>query len=634
MGRVCALLALLGAGTRIADAAIPAPKYSHEHCASLMPLDDVRRGKSAFFSDCYAHSIDTVNYPGWMVPTGCFTPGQYNPDTAPWPAETASEGYGCQTCTINSGKFAAAVFPTFWVAGTRDKMAACPEDEFDYATYHAAASVVTAASIINDQECDDGWFYNVANSRCYFKSDRYTLAASWNEANAICVKNEAALVTLTNSQENDWFVHNLLWPGTMGETFTSLWRPAESEGEDFRWHSSDFIDIPVFDGDSYRDWYPGMYANKVDPYYAAPENDLRTCMEIYPQLPKAWNPFACFVNKQYCCIKDSASIRAGRPPPSITPTPSPVSPPAIPTPAPTAVPADARYTLTVTKTGGAAANDGGWDDGFYGLEMYNAASGEWEAVDADTAAAGADEFSLLAGCYRVDTRAAGTAAASNADLLALKWSAAVAGVAAASGYGYQVKEFGVGGVICTQPALPACAQTCVSAAPAAEACGNFKLATDADCDCGDDDKLTTSALCYRAGCGTGGCGEPPKGTEVTEANVLTLSALVSGAALGEAPFAVAVQTALEAAVATVLGVEAGAVALTYIDGVAAADAFEASRRRRLAILADFEAVTAPGANGAAAMDAGILARRLVAAANQALARAADETGNLRRRLTG
>ncbi|CAM9848416.1 unnamed protein product [Ectocarpus fasciculatus] len=261
-----------------------------EECATLVPIEDRRRGKGAFFSGCRARSMTSSR-------GGCWYP-------------LIEEQSGCQTCIVqaDSNSTTATDDPTAsqWNSSVFSKffemeLDACPESVSDL--YGTPVGGVVSYQEVQSADCgdndDDDSVWLAFENSCYYKSSYLDAAESWEDADARCGELGARLVSLESEAENDFVTQNLLWIGFFGESYTGLQKT--SPGDAWSWRDS-LSGFPPGDFNasvSFQDWEEGQDAS------SSYESTGASCMEITPYY-KAWNAFACEVNKQYVCERPSS----------------------------------------------------------------------------------------------------------------------------------------------------------------------------------------------------------------------------------------------------------------------------------------------------------------------------------------
>ncbi|CBN79342.1 conserved unknown protein [Ectocarpus siliculosus] len=239
----------------------------------------VSRGKGAFLSGCV--TLSDESYLG-----GCWT---QDDDFG----ERIEETDGCQTCTIQEDAFSEAVFPIMFPA----ELDPCPDD-LDYTALYEGTygglSLVTAASL-SSTGCPEGWLYFEDTGNCYFKSPNTAKAENQADAVSICEEEGAWVIAIDSEAENDFLLHNMLFTGFFGETYTGMTK--ESPSDEWEWpaESSDTAYNCVGD---YSDWLEGAEIGCAAVFDGGEDG---SCMEIFPYEPKGWNPFSCDVGKHYVC---------------------------------------------------------------------------------------------------------------------------------------------------------------------------------------------------------------------------------------------------------------------------------------------------------------------------------------------
>eukprot|EP00752_Nemacystus_decipiens_P009539 g8524.t1 len=527
------LSALLGAGV---SAAAPA---NHADCAALVPLAEVLRGKGAFLSGCETLSENDLG--------GCWT----QPDN--------TDTLGCQTCNIQEEAFSTAVFPVMFP----DELDPCPT-ELDYtALYegeHGPLSVVTAASLTSTG-CPEGWLYSGDTDHCYFKSPNTAKAASQTDAVSKCEAEGAWVIAINSEAENDFLLHNLLFTGFFGETYTGLAK--ETATSEWTWpeESSQTAYSCLED---YSDWLEGPEVGCDSTFNGGADG---SCMEIFPYEPKGWNPFSCIVGKHFVCempatVGGTVGVTPAPAPTAAAteaPTPAPIALTAaptvkatpLPTSAPTAAdvsatvaPVDARtqapvaedddgsgygdHELPTTSSASAAPSstedDSGadtsswagvhlfsitkrlvWTDASYSLYLRD---GDVETVvvegkTKDGLGTATDSYDVRDGCYRLAVTTTG-------DPTALTWSVTGGdphGSTESSGEGLDGGLYTVGGGVCD---AEACQSSCLSdlfggddaEELATDTCDGYSALISGACSdmCPDDDEAGLQQKCVQAGC--------------------------------------------------------------------------------------------------------------------------------------
>ncbi|CAN0272484.1 unnamed protein product, partial [Hapterophycus canaliculatus] len=91
---------------------------------------------------------------------------------------------------------------------------------------------VTAASLTSSG-CPEGWLYSEDTDNCYLKSPNTAKAENQAHASTICEAEGAWLIAINSEAENDFLLHNLLFPGFFGETYTGMTK--ESPAAEWVW---------------------------------------------------------------------------------------------------------------------------------------------------------------------------------------------------------------------------------------------------------------------------------------------------------------------------------------------------------------------------------------------------------------
>ncbi|CAN0332801.1 unnamed protein product, partial [Pylaiella littoralis] len=276
-----------------------------EECAKLVPTEERRRGKGAFFSGCTSRS--TTSSRG-----GCWS-------------SLVEEESGCQTCivqhtirsvtsTTDDDEWVSSVFNTYFEM----ELDPCPISVADI--YGTPEGGIVSSKEVKSDDCgaDDGWLAFEAS--CYSKSSFLDVALTWDDADARCGELGARLVSLETADENDFVIHNLLWIGFLGEAYMGLRK--KSWNGVWSWNDS-LIDFPPGEFNSsasFQDWGEGLDASS---FYEVGE---ASCLEITPYFPKAWKPFSCEVHKQYVCEKPALPSSSPQQQSATTTAPA-VSPP-------------------------------------------------------------------------------------------------------------------------------------------------------------------------------------------------------------------------------------------------------------------------------------------------------------------
>ncbi|WIA32781.1 hypothetical protein OEZ86_005965 [Tetradesmus obliquus] len=237
-----------------------------------------------------------------------------------------------------------------------DDLLACPPCvrqyyEAAFRLANASLNVVPLTAYLNPQKCPfgaNGWLYNPANDRCYYKSSgRRGISSGFDNAVMRCntLHTGASMININDAQEDDFVRLNLLYAGTFGETYTGLKKLGSSDPAfDNQWYwlqNASQLTGPLASvgsrllPTSYNNFnYPGRGISYSE---AGP-----LCMEILPQKPKFWNPFACGVIKQYVC--ERAPVQPGEN----------YTTPALPCTGPPAAPAGTARTVLLVNAGGPA----------------------------------------------------------------------------------------------------------------------------------------------------------------------------------------------------------------------------------------------------------------------------------------
>ncbi|WIA12618.1 hypothetical protein OEZ85_006275 [Tetradesmus obliquus] len=204
-----------------------------------------------------------------------------------------------------------------------DDLPACPPCvrqyyEAAFRLANASLNVVPLIAYLNPEKCPfgaNGWLYNPANDRCYYKSSgRRGISSGFDNAVMRCntLHAGASMININDAQEDEFVRLNLLYAGTFGETYTGLKKLGSSDPAfDNQWYwlqNASQLTAPLASvgsrllPTSYNNFnYPGRGISYSE---AGP-----LCMEILPQKPKFWNPFACDVIKQYLC--ERAPVQPG-----------------------------------------------------------------------------------------------------------------------------------------------------------------------------------------------------------------------------------------------------------------------------------------------------------------------------------
>ncbi|CAN0013007.1 unnamed protein product [Ectocarpus sp. 12 AP-2014] len=272
-----------------------------EDCATLVPIEDRRRGKGAFFSGCTSRSMTTSRGGCWST--------------------LIEEQSGCQTCIVQAtsssttatddppaAQWNSSVFSKFFEM----ELDPCPESVSDlYGTPPGGVvsyqGVLSADCHDNDHDNDDNdnndnndsvWL--AFENSCYAKSSYLDAAVNWDDADARCKEVDARLVSLESEAENDFVTYNLLWIGFLGEAYTGLRKTSEDGTWSWRDSLAGFTPGDFDASASFQDWGEGLDAS------SSYESTGASCLEITPYYPKAWNPFSCEVNKQYVCERPAS----------------------------------------------------------------------------------------------------------------------------------------------------------------------------------------------------------------------------------------------------------------------------------------------------------------------------------------
>ncbi|CAM9900538.1 unnamed protein product [Ectocarpus sp. 6 AP-2014] len=285
-----------------------------EECATLVPIEDRRRGKGAFFSGCTSRSMATSRGGCWST--------------------LVEEQSGCQTCIMQAtsssttatddppaSQWNSSVFSKFFEM----ELDPCPESVSDFYGI-PPGGVVSYQEVLsadcrhsdddNDNNDDSDSVWLAFENSCYSKSSYLDAAVNWEDADARCGEVGARLVSLESEAENDFVTHNLLWIGFLGEAYTGLQKTSEDGTWSWRDSLAGFTPGDFDASVSFQDWGEGLDAS------SSYESTGASCLEITPYYPKAWNPFSCEVNKQYVCERPaSLGPASSNPQPSATTAP-------------------------------------------------------------------------------------------------------------------------------------------------------------------------------------------------------------------------------------------------------------------------------------------------------------------------
>ncbi|CAN0071822.1 unnamed protein product, partial [Ectocarpus sp. 8 AP-2014] len=107
----------------------------------------------------------------------------------------------------------------------------CPDD-LDYTALYeetyGGLSLVTAASL-SSTGCPEGWLYFEDTGNCYFKSPNTAKAENQAHAVSICEEEGAWVIAIDSEAENEFLLHNMLFTGFFGETYTGMTKDSPSD---------------------------------------------------------------------------------------------------------------------------------------------------------------------------------------------------------------------------------------------------------------------------------------------------------------------------------------------------------------------------------------------------------------------